>query len=29
LSLTAKLADRDWIARHQDLLITGKPEPAS
>ena len=27
--LFAKLAAGDWIARRQDLLITGKTEPAS
>jgi DNA replication protein DnaC len=28
-ALFAKLATGDWIGRRHDLLITGKPEPAS
>jgi DNA replication protein DnaC len=28
-ALFARLAAGDWIARRQDLLITGKTEPAS
>ena len=28
-ALFAKLATAEWIARRQDLLITGKTEPAS